>query len=107
MEWLLGLPCLFHLLTGLYCPGCGGTRAVYYLLHGQLVTSLQFHPLVLYMAVVFPLEIGSWLLSRWRKKPELYIGHEKWFLVTGIAIALVNLIVKNYYLIIKGIDLLA
>ena len=22
-------PCAFHKITGLYCPGCGGTRAVF------------------------------------------------------------------------------
>ena len=30
------LPCIFHKLTGLYCPGCGGTRAVYWLLKGNV-----------------------------------------------------------------------
>ena len=24
----LSFPCLFHLATGYYCPGCGGTRAI-------------------------------------------------------------------------------
>ena len=33
--------CLFHEWTGLYCPGCGGTRALYALLHGNLKTSLH------------------------------------------------------------------
>ena len=33
--------CLFHEWTGLYCPGCGGTRALYALLHGDLKTSLH------------------------------------------------------------------
>lgn len=29
--------CPFHLLTGLYCPGCGSQRATHALLHGQVV----------------------------------------------------------------------
>ncbi len=29
-------PCFFHSVTHLYCPGCGSTRAVYRLLHGDL-----------------------------------------------------------------------
>ncbi len=38
-KWLP--KCLFHEWTGLYCPGCGGTRALYALLHGELKTSLH------------------------------------------------------------------
>jgi len=33
--------CLFHQLTGLNCPGCGGTRALYALLHGQFSIALK------------------------------------------------------------------
>src|ERR1017187_6559858 len=28
-------PCQFHKLTGLYCPGCGSTRMLYFLVHGH------------------------------------------------------------------------
>ena len=53
-------PCLFHLVTGAYCPGCGGTRALLALLHGRLADSIRLNPLVLYMAVSIP----SFLLYR-------------------------------------------
>lgn len=39
----IGMPCAFHSLTGLYCPGCGGTRAVRELLYGDLRMSFQHH----------------------------------------------------------------
>ena len=32
--------CIVKLTTGLDCPGCGGTRAFYYLLHGDLAEAL-------------------------------------------------------------------
>lgn len=38
-------PCLFHELTQLYCPGCGVTRALHALLHGQLALALSMNPL--------------------------------------------------------------
>ncbi|MFN8522077.1 MAG: DUF2752 domain-containing protein [Chloroflexota bacterium] len=37
--------CPFRVLTGLPCPGCGMTRSVVAALHGDLSTSLFYHPL--------------------------------------------------------------
>ena len=39
--------CLFFLLTGLVCPGCGATRAIHELLHGNLSGAFSLNPLLL------------------------------------------------------------
>jgi hypothetical protein len=33
--------CILYNTTGIYCAGCGATRAVYALLHGRLLTALH------------------------------------------------------------------
>jgi hypothetical protein len=40
-------PCQLHKLTGLWCPGCGSTRALHQLLHGNLMTAFRFNPLAI------------------------------------------------------------
>jgi len=38
--------CPFRTLTGLSCPGCGSTRGLHRLLHGDIVSALKFNPLM-------------------------------------------------------------
>jgi len=56
-QWRL--PCPIHATTGLWCPGCGTTRALDALVHGNF--SLAFHynpllicsPVLIYLGFVF------------------------------------------------------
>ena len=45
------IPCAIHLLTGLYCPGCGAGRACFALLHGNLPEAFSYNPL---MVILIP-----------------------------------------------------
>jgi hypothetical protein len=47
-------PCLFHSLTGLQCPGCGGTRALHQLLHGNVGAAFRLNPLLFVVAAAAP-----------------------------------------------------
>jgi hypothetical protein len=37
--------CMFHVLTGWDCPGCGGLRATHQLLHGNFGAAFRLNPL--------------------------------------------------------------
>lgn len=39
--------CVFRLATGLNCPGCGGTRCLFWLLHGDVSQAFFFNPLLI------------------------------------------------------------
>jgi len=52
--------CLLKYTTGFDCPGCGGTRAAWYLLHGDIPAAARHHalftfavPFLLYMYVAW------------------------------------------------------
>lgn len=48
-------PCPFLLLSGWYCPGCGSTRALHALLHGDLVRAASMNLLLVGSLPMVPL----------------------------------------------------
>ena len=54
------LPCIFYMMTGLYCPGCGAGRACYSILHLQFKDAFCYNPL---MTILLPL-IGLYITAR-------------------------------------------
>lgn len=40
--------CVFQKALGLYCPGCGGTRAFRALFRGDILRALYYHPAAVY-----------------------------------------------------------
>lgn len=47
-----GYTCIVYRLFGIYCPGCGGTRALSALLQGHFLVSAWYHPLVIYTIII-------------------------------------------------------
>jgi hypothetical protein len=62
--------CQFHRLTGLNCPGCGATRALYALLHGDFPVAVRDNVLLV-VAIPAAMARGVWFtLNRLRGRPN-------------------------------------
>jgi hypothetical protein len=86
--------CQLHRLTGLNCPGCGMTRALYALLHGHFSTALRDNALLLLGLAAAALR-GLWLGA---KKIRGSAGGEFFpakFLLPLLVIALVFTVLRN------------
>ena len=107
-NFIKALPeCALHAMTGYYCPGCGGSRAVLALLNGHPMKSALYHPFFFYGVCA-----GGWFmlsqtierLSRGRLKIGMH--YRDIYLWIAIVLIVINWIVKNASMIFFGTDLL-
>ncbi len=49
----LAIPCIFHLITRLKCPGCGITRMCFSLLELDFVSAFHYNPAIFCLLPVF------------------------------------------------------
>jgi len=58
--------CLLYNATGIYCAGCGATRALYALLHGRVIEALHDNALFIAALPVLLYVIGTYAAAAWR-----------------------------------------
>lgn len=78
-------PCFFYQATGIPCPGCGLTRSVLSLLHGEIFSSLRYNVAPLMLLTVgglFWIELVAFLMHR----PVKLVPRGSWFIYTLIGI---------------------
>lgn len=76
-------PCMFHAFTGYFCIGCGLTRALHALVHGDIAGAISMNPLAMLMLPVIPLLVAAaygWKPS-WLQPLMRVIGEPKFWLV--------------------------
>lgn len=78
--------CMFHVLSGLDCPGCGITRALHELLHGRVEEAFRFNPMlfVLVFVALFAMpsllrgETPKFVMTRWFGWSSLVVVSAFW-----------------------------
>lgn len=102
-ESLIG-KCVFLDTFGLYCPGCGGSRSLNFLLNFDLINSFIYYPPII-ITVLILLYANLRLLLAIIKKTETVTKIDyRLFLIIPVAIIL-NFVIRNI-LLFFGIDLL-
>lgn len=61
--------CPFRAITGWWCPGCGGVRAISDLVRFDVVEAIGHNVLAVVLVVVLGLAWLAWIGRRWRGSP--------------------------------------
>ena len=97
--------CSFYKIFGMYCPGCGATRAVYSLYDGKILQSAYYNPLILYLVIV-----DLWYLITegaakiFNKENKFFVKNIKIYLYLALIVLVLNWIVK-LLMLSKGIKI--
>jgi len=90
-------PCYARLLLGVHCAGCGATRSLHALLHGDIAQAFAFNPLFVLALPFLSYAGGCVLYETWtgRRAPS--------FLMQGWALK-VLMVVLVVYSIARNVD---
>ena len=86
--------CLFHAWTGLNCPGCGMTRSLYALLHGNLRLALKDNALFVLSLAILAVWGAQFTMRQIRGQPATF-NISPYFLWLFLVVALVFAVVRN------------
>jgi|LSQX01.3.fsa_nt_gb hypothetical protein len=94
---IIVIPCLFHEVTSLYCPGCGMSRALISLVQLNIYQAIRYNALVIVLVPVFIIYLIL--------KIESYINNRPMRFKVPNYIIIIALIVVVLYGVLRNIPL--
>lgn len=91
-----GIPCVFRLLTGLQCPGCGMTHAISSLLRGNIQLALHYNILSITLVPILALYLTYKLYQFLQKGNEDFSLWEIVFLMICLTGCIIFFIYRNF-----------
>ncbi|MCI9079183.1 MAG: DUF2752 domain-containing protein [Lachnospiraceae bacterium] len=98
--------CAFKSITMIYCPGCGGSRAVAAFVQGHWIKSFIYHPFVPYCGVLYIIFMARGTAAFFSRGKYNYMKFRNAYIYFGIAIIIVQFAVKDIMLVVYGKDVL-
>lgn len=96
--------CFVRQHVGIYCTGCGATRAVLCVVQGHFLQSLYYNVVVMYVVVFYGLYVirgAIYLLSKGKYR---YMKFHVAYVFIGLVIVVIQAIVKNVALFSYGYE---
>ena len=95
--------CLMHRFF-IYCPLCGGTRAVAALIRFDFAAAWNYNAfVVILVAVALGLDVWAWVRYFQKKEPLIILPKWSWFVFCSALV--IYFILRNVLMIFFGIDL--
>ena len=95
--------CFLHDWLSIYCPFCGGTRAVSSLLHLNVLQAFRLNAFVV-LLIALAIALDIWAFVRLCRGREKLLGLPSWSWLVVLVLAILFAILRNYLMIAHGID---
>ena len=86
LKFSFSIHCIFHKLTGFYCPGCGITRMIFAMLRFDFYQAFRFNPFVFLLLIVYSVYLFIYIIVKVKLKKELIIPRYLYYVLLVITI---------------------